>query len=252
MLRRITRITDERRRWSSTVCLVAACCAAMMTAPAGGQTLKSDDQKDALIRLRQMVAGRQINSADFRRTLTWLAPVFPLLNLQFDAPQLQWRVMKMNTAGVGLDAFRVVLQGDAAGDLRLAFPKPKTLLAWQIVPPTGTLRPQAFFSEHNLEVAELDLPNDSEMIFQGTDLGMVRPGEDYIVYMQFADDQPVDLSLAVEIVPRAKPGSVMNSKTVARDLGFKMPLQYNVSGFDFRPVERGSESEDVIKSGRQR
>ncbi|MBI3464430.1 MAG: hypothetical protein HY000_15450 [Planctomycetes bacterium] len=240
------------RSITAVATFLVACCIWLTTAPADGQTPRSDDQKEALIRLQQMVAGRQINSAEFRRTLTWVAPIFPLLSLQYDAPQLRWRVMKMNTAGIGFDAFRVVLQGDAAGDLRLAFPKPKTLLAWQIVPPTGTLRPQAFFIEHSLEIPGLDLPSDNEVIFQGTDLGMISPGEEYVVYMQFADDQPVDLSLAIAMVQRPEPGSVMNSKTVARDLGLKMPLQYNLSGFEFQPVRRGSESEDVIENTRQR
>lgn len=181
----------------------------------------------ALAKARDLIDGKQADSPEFQHALQTALPSLQMVRSYQNAHDLAWQKLTLNVDGTGFGAVRFRSPFEQPADLRLAFAVAGEAPAAQVLPAQGALKSERGLArERNLELEDVPLPMGSTVTFQNLNSGAIQPGQDYLVWFRFPHTQPVELHLALQLVPAGSPPIRQTSYGIAEALGIPVPLRY--------------------------
>ncbi len=150
---------------------------------------------------------------------------FRVLELPADSGTNRFRQYTMNARGTGVDGFRFKCPLAEPADFGWVFAheKPSSFRSWQILP----LEPMAdeaswkgFVDMHSPKIAYTNAPWSGSSRSFNTTLqflsgGLLMPGQEYFIWMEYAGDQPMELFMAFDLfpaVPRQRSRSILEGR----------------------------------------
>jgi hypothetical protein len=169
----------------------------------------------------------ETSPAEAAAALQSVAGRFAVISPASEAGKAQWAAVTLNQRGKRVDAVRLRVPEGGRRDLVWAFAYPeKTLDRWYILPAKGPAG-QGFKNFWKATPRQAFGSNEPKLkvIVQSHSGEYLEPGEEYVLWFRFTDDQPATLWIKAALLPQAAKAYDERSAMKALDLPQPPPAE---------------------------
>lgn len=197
-------------------CVSSLCTAGIAIAAEVIEQSERTDQTRAALREAGGLVATLDQPANLERFHGILQPLaveqLPKLPVTIHEKAPPFNKLTLNRGGEGLDAFVFDapvsalegVEGPTAYNLAWEFvlPAPVPRVSWYILPAKGTMKGFEWFSPgENKAFDDSDIPAENYAVSQRLDGGRLKPGERYIIWFWFEDNQPREIFARLTLQP---------------------------------------------------